>query len=118
MSIARLTAKKLTRAEIDLLLSYVVADFRDLPGLICAVVFGSAADYTMTEASDVDVALIFQKPEEAKNAQRDCHKFRKLASWPMDLLCIDQEKFLEKSRVGGVFFVIKQEGRVLFGTPP
>jgi predicted nucleotidyltransferase len=113
MSLVRLTAKKLTAAQITAEVDRLLTDCKKQPGLIKVILFGSANQGTMTEASDLDLVLIFATATEAKQASRSMHALR-TTSWPADLLCIDEKLYEDRSQSGGVFFVARNEGRVIY----
>ena len=116
--IARFVAKKISKAETDKLVEIVVQELSVLEGLMGMVLFGSAANYTMDEASDIDVVMIFESIARAKEASKIVHTLRRQATWPMDILCIDVNTFNKKSRVGGVYYIVRREGRTVFGKMP
>lgn len=117
MTLARFTAKKLTPAEIEALVATAVRELSGMPGLQAMILFGSAALGTMSEASDLDIVMIFDTSARATEAGRSVHGLRKDAKWPMDILCTDVATYLEKREVGGVYFVAHREGRLIFGKP-
>ena len=115
MTLARFTAVPLPLADVEKLLQNVVDDFKEIPGLCSIFVFGSAARGTMTDASDLDILLVFHSKEDSHSAHRSVSRYRKKAVWPMDFLCVDQKTFHDKSQIGGVYFVIREEGKMIYG---
>lgn len=118
MTLARITAKKLTADEIQTLVNTVVEELSVVPDLKAMILFGSASEKTMTEASDLDVVMVFGSEETARQASKNVHGLRKKALWPMDILCIDVETYRSKRDVGGVYFVAHREGKLIFGEAP
>lgn len=118
MTLARFLAKKLSEEEINELVHNIIADFSSAPGLRSILLFGSAANGTMTDASDIDVILIFDTKESSSRARKSVGSLRRKSAWPMDLLCVDIKTFQRKSKVGGIYFVAQNEGRVIFGEKP
>lgn len=114
MTLAKFIARKLTPNEVNAEIEGLLDDFRYLPGLKKIILFGSAAFGQMSEASDLDVVLIFDSPDEARNASRKVYKIRKNSHWPADILCADTASYEQRSQMGGVLFVARQEGRVIF----
>lgn len=112
-----LTAKKLEESQVKSLVQNVLDDFSSVPGLRSIILFGSAAEGTMTEASDIDVLLIFHSEKEVNEGRKLIPFLRKKAMWPMDLLCTDYETYSKKSRIGGVYFVARTEGKLIWGEP-
>ena len=115
MTVARLLAVQLTQEQISLLIKNVVDDFSEIPGLLSIILFGSACAGTMTNASDLDVVLLFETESAAGYARRNIGTYRIKSIWPMDLLCVDRATFERKSKIGGIYFVARDEGRVIFG---
>ena len=113
MTLAPLTARPLDPAEVAGLIAALVTDAKLLPGITRVILFGSAAENRMTEASDLDAVLIFSTAEEARQAQKAFYVQRTF-SWPVDAICVDVETFNERSRFGGVLYVAAREGRVVF----
>lgn len=67
----------------------------------------------MTEASDLDLALIYETFEEAEKGRVDVLSVGPLSAWPVDLIFVDRQTFREKRALGGVYAKIC-EGRPLF----
>lgn len=118
MTLARFTATKLTSEQTNTLIKNVVTDFAMLPGLQAILLFGSAANETMTTASDIDILLVLDTKENVALSRKLFPSLRKHSTWPMDLLCIDVETFKQKSQIGGICFVARTEGKVIFGEIP
>ncbi|MEZ4749316.1 MAG: nucleotidyltransferase domain-containing protein [Bdellovibrionota bacterium] len=101
--------------EVDFLVRRLLSDILPLDGLEEAILFGSAARGEMTEASDLDIVLIFSRPSEAAHAARTVHQKRKAsAEWPTDLLCVDRAAYTEKSAIGGVYLIAREDGRRIY----
>lgn len=118
MTVARFTAEKISNSDLELLLQAIVDDFSGAQGLVAILLFGSAVHGSMTTASDLDVVLVFGTKESCLQGRKLVPYLRKKAVWPMDLICVDEETFKAKSEIGGIYFVAKREGRVLFGVMP
>src|SRR3989442_1456836 len=114
MTLSKLSARPLTPTEIDSEVQKFVQDLSGMGGLEKMILFGSAATKKMTEASDIDLVLIFQTKETARQASKNVQQKRKTAKWPADILCVDTVKFNEASEVGGILYVAKREGTVVF----
>ena len=118
MTLARLTARKLTPEEVQGLVENVLTDLSGVAGLTAIVLFGSAATSEMSEASDLDIVMVFDTEEHCNLARREVHSLRRTALWPMDILCVDLATYRSKSEIGGVYFVAAHEGRIIYGTRP
>jgi predicted nucleotidyltransferase len=79
------------------------------------IVFGSAARYELTTASDVDVVVVFSNLDELKFAKKTLHAMSGQLNFPVDFLLVDQLTYEVKSLIGGALFDARVEGRVLFG---
>ena len=82
-------------------------------GPICKVyIFGSFAAGTMSQASDLDIAVILpnnSNPEEFKRKLP-----RPLCSWPLDLLIVNNARFEERKNFGGVLMEVFHHGVELY----
>ncbi len=71
-------------------------------------VFGSFARGKMTDASDLDVAVILPDSENV-SAFRD-RLARPLSDWPLDLLVVHESRYEARKDFGGVLFEVKSDG--------
>lgn len=76
--------------------------------------FGSAASGAMTEASDIDLALIFRTPAEIREAQAKLARTPRFDDWPQDLVWYLAEDFYARARVGGLPMIILEDGKQLY----
>ena len=76
--------------------------------------FGSAAIGDMTEASDIDLILLFRDVTAIREAQRMLARTPRLDGWPQDLLWYRRNDFYEKSTVGGVPMIAVEDGRRIY----
>ncbi len=75
------------------------------------ILFGSAARGEYYRHSDLDIALIFDTKEQAKQAQKDVLCSAPLAGVAVDYLFYDQKGFEKKKGIGGICEIIAREGR-------
>src|SRR5690606_30206068 len=116
MGLEKLVAKKLSSAEVEKLVRRLLDEILPLTGLEEARLFGSAARGEMTEASDLDIALTFDTPENATIASKSAHgERRESARWPTDILCVDRATYEEKSHIGGGYWIVREDGKVVYG---
>ncbi len=113
MSLAKLSAKKLTENAQQELVQSLLSDLVVLGGVQEILLFGSAARLEMTEASDIDVVAIFDTHEVAREGAKKFHKNR-TALWPTDVLFVDRNLFEARSILGGVLFVARDEGKSIY----
>ncbi len=111
----KLFAKALTREEqesiVDVKLTWILSQVT--PHEI--ILFGSAASYQMTDASDVDLIVIFASKVERDSARQQLFKSRPKEDWPHDLLLLTQEEFqTSAAKGGGAAYVAQQEGRIIY----
>lgn len=78
------------------------------------ILFGSAAVFEMTEASDLDYVIVVENRVEVKPTQQLLNRVAAKIDWPMDCLVIDEDQFKQKSGEGGVYFVAKTEGKIVY----
>lgn len=77
-------------------------------------VFGSAATGDMTEASDVDLALLFPDEAAIRAAQSALARTPRLDEWPHDLVWFRDQDFHTRKTIGGLPMIISQEGQKLY----
>ncbi len=110
-----LTARRLTPNEVTSL----VQDKKDWILSACTpiriILFGSAATMEMTEASDIDLIVVFKTPEDLNSAKRKLWSSRPSDDWPVDLVFHTTESFQHScEKGGGASWIASREGIVLF----
>lgn len=65
----------------------------------------------MTDASDIDVAVVVLTPEEVRPTRKRCALLSRDLQWPIDLLVFDLAEFTKKSQMGGVAMIIADKLR-------
>ena len=118
MSLARVTARPLTPEQTASLVNKLVSEVCVVDGLKKIILIGSAAEGRMSEASDIDLVLIFESKDALAQGRKKVHLLRKPPLWPCDLLCVDEPTYAEKALVGGIFFVAREEGKVVWEVKP
>lgn len=115
MVLARMTAEYQSRAATDELVKKAVDWLRSNYQPRAIWLFGSASRYELTEFSDLDIAVIFDSEEELKKARSErIFLLSQSIQWPVDLLLMTQQHFLQRANVGGVCEIIKDEGICLY----
>lgn len=112
--LSKLIAKRLSKEEQETLIQRLreIVLLRVKPEML--LLFGSASRLEMTDASDLDLVVVMSSPDSLKPAQKALLHCSVLLDWPIDILLIDRETFEHKARMGGVYFLAQQEGRILF----
>lgn len=113
MTLVKLTAKTLSKEEANAIVDSFSQELQKLPEIEEIILFGSAARGEMTEASDVDLVAIFPSKELARSGSRFFHKNRK-KFWPVDVLFVDRKYYDSRKSLGGVLFVVREEGKTIF----
>jgi predicted nucleotidyltransferase len=115
MVLARMTAEKLSRAEMDDLVQRAVEWLCTKFKPRAIWLFGSVARYDATDFSDLDVAVIFDS-EEALKAARTAGIFHLSGhiGRPVDMLLFTHSTFMRKTQTGGVCETIFDEGKCLY----
>ncbi len=117
MSLTRLLAGKLDSQDQERLVQQSLAEILEVCRPRKVILFGSAARCEMTEASDLDYVLIVKYRDEVKPTQKLVNRVAAKIDWPMDCLVLDEDQFSKKSQEGGICFVAKTEGKVLYEAP-
>jgi hypothetical protein len=73
--------------------------------------FGSAAQGRMTEASDVDLALLFSDRSALLAGRRELYETKRPDEWPQDLVFFVADDFYRQSAVGGLPMLILRDGK-------
>ena len=76
--------------------------------------FGSAARDSMTEASDVDLAVVFEDRATLAASRRTLYATPRPDEWPHDIVFLVAEDLYGRSIVGGLPMLIVEEGRKIY----
>lgn len=82
------------------------------------IVFGSAARGEMTEASDIDMVLVFPDEEAVKKARSAIYGRPPAEAWPADILLATEAGFKRRREAGGLYELVAREGRLIAGEMP
>ena len=111
----KLTAKKLSEEEINTIVSTKLNWILDCCSPEIIYLFGSASSLSMTDASDVDLIIIFNNLIELKQAEKNIAINRPKDDWPHDLIFHTIEGFNKSvSKGGGASWVAKEEGKIIY----
>ncbi len=83
-------------------------------GVEAVYVFGSFATKQMSEASDLDIAVIVADGVDTNHFRKSIA--RPLSTWPLDLIIVNRSRFEERKDYGGVLFEVHVEGIELYPT--
>jgi predicted nucleotidyltransferase len=79
------------------------------------ILFGSLAREEMTEASDVDLAIIVDDGADLRGIKEHVRRLKAESfSWPCDLVVLNDAWFQQRKTFGGVCMEIDQGGLVLY----
>ncbi len=111
----KLLAKPLTRAEQEQLIQEKLAWILGACQPSKIILFGSAASLAMTDASDIDMVLIFPNDQDLSATKMAVFKARPKEDWPQDLLFYTQREFSDSvAKGGGAAFIAAEDGIVLW----
>ena len=115
MSLINLLAKPLSADEIDKLVNEELARLLDACTPRVVYLFGSAAARTMTNQSDLDLIVLFDKQEEVSIAKKAYFGQKSNRIYPVDILFMTISEFRSCASKGGVCQVCLEKGKILYG---
>jgi hypothetical protein len=111
-------ARKISHDEREVIQT-VVKDFilsRVQPAQI--YFFGSICTENFDSQSDVDVIVVLPDQADLNVARKSLYACEQPPiGHSIEFICVDEKTFLEKSLVGGVYFVAVNEGRLAYEQP-
>ena len=114
-SVVSLTARALSPEEIAALVQKKKDWILGACSPECIILFGSAARGEMTEASDIDLIIIFSDVADQKCAREQLWKARPADDWPADIIFHTTNSFRDScNKGGGASWLASREGIVLF----
>jgi len=113
MSIHTWSARKIKGSAVLKDLRKLVARITTQTDPEMIILFGSLARDQFTEASDIDLLLVYDDIHQVKKARKLLFSGERLSSYPLDILFYDKKRFEEKKEVGGVVMVAWEEGKIL-----
>jgi predicted nucleotidyltransferase len=97
-------SRKLSEDEMANIVSAKVTWINKFSSPTEIYLFGSASTKTMTEASDIDLILVYQLDEDVEHARLSLVKNRPSDDWPHDLIFTTSENFRVKSlKMGSIY---------------
>ena len=76
--------------------------------------FGSAARGEMTDASDLDFLVVLPDFADIKSLKSRYYRSSVARTVPVDTVFVKRSEFEKRSRIGGVCFVVADEGKLLY----
>ena len=76
--------------------------------------FGSAARDAMTDASDVDIAIVFEDADVLAAARRRLYDTPRTDEWPHDIVFFVADDLRHRSTIGGLPMLIIEEGTKIY----
>lgn len=76
--------------------------------------FGSVAEGKPTDQSDFDFIVVMPTEESIRDGQKNLRSFRPLSKCAVDLIWMSEEDFKQKSGIGGVALIAKEDGQLLY----
>jgi predicted nucleotidyltransferase len=111
-NIERLSLQKFSPAAKEPLFEKTLAFIEEKTPALEVIFFGSIVTDQFDAWSDIDVVAIYPSREAADQARRTIYGSRRPEfGHSIEVLCVDQATFDEKSKTGGVYFIAQQEGR-------
>ena len=112
MTLARLHNVN-TNELLASLLSFV-GEIGKLPTVRKVILFGSMAEDKMTDASDIDLAIIVGDDTDTRAFKEHLRALKRAnLTWPCDLVVITETWFEQRKDFGGLCMEIATSGRIL-----
>ncbi len=93
----------------------LVSALKEIDEIERIILFGSLATNRMTEASDIDLAILVNSSCNIREVRKKVREIkRSIVSWPMDLVILAVDWFESRKDFGGVCFEISADGKELF----
>ena len=108
--------QKLTNSEIQILVENKMRWLLVHTQPLQMILFGSAARGELTDQSDLDFAFIFKSEAARDKGKQAIYRASREDFWPLDFLFYTLEEFNEAAVKGGVAFLIKNEGKIIYNT--
>ena len=118
VSLIHLLAKPLKPDEIDELVRDELSRVLSVCAPHTIYLFGSAATGEMTNQSDIDLIVLFNRREEASLARKTYFGQKSQRVCPVDILFMTVTEFKSWASKGGVCQVCLEEGKIIYGDSP
>ena len=78
--------------------------------------FGSASRGEMTDTSDLDFLVVMADIADMKGLKSKYYRSSGERTVPVDTIFVTRSEFEKRSRIGGVCFVVADEGKLLYSS--
>ncbi|MBI4402922.1 MAG: hypothetical protein HY537_02100, partial [Deltaproteobacteria bacterium] len=78
------------------------------------ILIGSALGCDFDDCSDLDFVLLFDTKMDARDARKRLYTSMRPIQRSIECICVDMETFKQAAEIGGIFWVAKQEGKLLY----
>ena len=78
--------------------------------------FGSAARNEFSDQSDIDLLIITEFAGDIKGNRLAIAKIRPFSKYPVDIIWMCRDDFNRKAEIGGIAQIVKEEGRLMYGS--
>ena len=93
----------------------LIEALKSMESIESIILFGSLAKNTMTEASDIDLAIIAENDSNLTALREEIRRLKRTTvSWPMDLVILKKDWFESRKDLGGVCLEIHTDGQCLY----
>jgi predicted nucleotidyltransferase len=108
--------KKLTRFDVENDLQHVLQCLIKSCDPYQVYLFGSLAknNDTFTNQSDIDIYIILNSFSEIKSAKKSFYSNFSSSTYPIDIVWSDKDRFEKMGQIGGIDFIVKDEGELLY----
>lgn len=111
----KLAAKKMQLAVVQELINNKIDWITKASSPIRIVLFGSAANGEMTEASDLDLIVIYDNDSDLKEIQKGIFMNRPKDDWPQDIFFYTEETYRKsRQKGGGICWLAELEGKTIY----
>ncbi len=111
---SKLTKSNLTKEDVNAISQEVVKRITSNSNPVLIYLFGSAANMSMTMASDFDFAIIFFDDIDLKKEKKHIFNMKLFPDIHLDLLFFKISDFQRKADIGGVCWEIKNRGKIVY----
>ena len=79
------------------------------------IFFGSILTDNFDLASDIDLVIIYPTFKIADEARRTLYSLKQpQILHPLEMLCVDEGTFQQKSQIGGLYFLVSKDGLTFY----
>lgn len=108
-------SQPLKQSEIDQIVLTKLNWILEYTQPLKVILFGSAATGEMTDASDVDIIIVYPNEIDLKSISYILAQSRPINDWPHDLILQTEKSFLSSvAKGGGACWLANKEGKILF----